>query len=244
MNETRNTESNRVTVWRASFEDISPEIPLLLDVLSADERLKATRFLVAERARQFVISRALLRLLCARYLHTSPEKLSFVTGEFGKPFVAGAPDFNFNISHSSGFACFAFSMANRVGIDVEKIRPLSHEWSTASRVLTVRELGEYARLEEEERQRAFYRVWVLKESYLKGCGRGLSRPTSEVEVSVDLASPPSLRHVAGEPHAPRRWTLCDLPIAEGYAAGLAVEGYDWTVRLGVLTSCDDSLGIQ
>ncbi len=101
--------------------------------------------------------------------------------EYNRPFIDGAIDFN--ISHSGNYVVCAINMVGRVGIDVERMKPLhieefkdcmtDEEWRAIQ--------GSPNHLEK------FYDLWTLKESVVKGDGRGMSLPLPEVRVEGEIA---------------------------------------------------------
>ena len=105
------------------------------------------------------------RALLAQLVDPMPE---IALTERGKPyFVTG--ELHFSISHTKNHVFCAVSYRN-IGIDAESCnRPVRE--SLAKKVLSP---SEYARWEQSsDRQGAFLRLWVLKESYAKLTGRGL-----------------------------------------------------------------------
>ena len=87
----------------------------------------------------------------------------------GKPFLASATDIYFNLSHSGKYAVCAVS-GRPVGVDVEEIR--SYEEDVA-RLCFLRKERDWAG-REEDLDKAFYRLWTRKESYMKCLGQGFS----------------------------------------------------------------------
>ena len=81
-------------------------------------------------------------------------------------------DFDFNISHSGDYAVLALS-DGRVGIDVEKIRPV--DFKIAEACFHGKELESF-NFDPDKRPENFYRLWTLKESFIKAVGQGLSYP--------------------------------------------------------------------
>jgi len=75
----------------------------------------------------------------------------------------------------------------------------------------------------EERLAAFYRCWTRKEAYLKGTGTGFSQPSTSFDVSLLPQQAPALLAHRGSPAEMDRWSICDLPVPEGYCAAIAVE---------------------
>lgn len=104
----------------------------------------------------------------------------------GKPYL---PGLHFNLSHSGIWAVCAVS-DGPVGVDLERERPLRRP---VERKLTAAERAQLSMLDPDQRQSAFFDLWVLKEAALKQTGAGLSA-LSRVEVvrSPVSVSPPGL----------------------------------------------------
>ncbi|MBV8819164.1 MAG: 4'-phosphopantetheinyl transferase superfamily protein, partial [Acidobacteriaceae bacterium] len=76
---------------------------------------------------------------------------------------------------------------------------------------------------------AFFRCWTRKEAYIKARGEGLSLPLDQFTVSLVPGAPAALLD-ASAPQEMARWRLHDVTWSAAYAAALAVEGFDWTLR--------------
>lgn len=98
----------------------------------------------------------------------------------GRPWLPGK--FDFNISHSGHYVICAISSIERVGIDVEEIKPVdfcyfqnvmsAHQWAII--------------MEADYPVKEFYRFWTLKESIIKADGRGLFIPLHEIDIKRDI----------------------------------------------------------
>mgnify|MGYP001603000877 FL=1 len=107
------------------------------------------------------------------------KKISYT--EYNRPFIDGTVDFN--ISHSGNYVVCAINTAGRVGVDVDRMKPLhieefkdcmtSEEWRAIQ--------------EAPGHLEKFYELWTLKESVIKGDGRGLSLPLPDVCVEGEIA---------------------------------------------------------
>lgn len=104
-------------------------------------------------------------------------------GAYGKPYFPDAPQAQFSLSHSGGYAALATSSLP-VGVDIQEIRP--ERVMAAVRFLTEAEQAQLTALPQEEEVQAFFRLWTLKESYGKMTGRGLLGANA---FSVDLSGP-------------------------------------------------------
>jgi len=108
----------------------------------------------------------------------SDKSISY--GENGKPYFSNETHFFFNVSHSgSKVMCIASEKEN--GCDVEKIRTFKP--LVANRVCTPLELqwlsGYY---DIKEKERAFIRLWTIKESYMKILGTGFALSPRDIQL--------------------------------------------------------------
>lgn len=164
------TGSTDPLVWlvdTASVDDAN--LTYHADALGASERARYARFARAERRRQFVIGRALLRRMLGRLLTVDPGIVAL--GEragqapelvFPKGMIAG-----FSISHSGRWVACAASRHIRLGIDIERIDPARDVLALAGQVLARDELAHLHRCEPVERHVEFYRLWCGLEARFK-----------------------------------------------------------------------------
>ena len=118
----------------------------------------------------------LLQKVLALY-HMQESKLYL--GEHGKPMVDGL---EFSLSHSGNLVICAVS-DKPVGCDVEKIRKAPK--GVVERYYSDTERVYLSRFLEDEYDREFFRLWTLKESYVKMTGEGLRVPFDAYEVVAD-----------------------------------------------------------
>lgn len=227
-----------VHVWQARLDQFAVRQGQMLELLSADERERAARFHFAKDRRHFIVARALLRTLLARYLNLPPHHLSFSYGPYGKPALAGEGEsralLRFNVSHSHGVALYAVARERDVGVDVEYVRRDMVGESIAERFFSAREVAALRALPAEVQPQAFFNCWTRKEAFIKARGEGLSFPLDRFEVSLDPKEPAALVSVRDDPREASRWSLQALPVEEGYAAALAVEGHAWRLEQRIL----------
>ena len=98
---------------------------------------------------------------------------------FGKPFADGI-SFHFNVSHSGRWCVCALSPRS-VGVDVQIFRDIDR--SVAARFFSPEEALRLEVLSSGEYLREFFRIWSLKESYIKCIGKGLSHPLNSFTVA-------------------------------------------------------------
>jgi 4'-phosphopantetheinyl transferase len=216
--------SGTVDLWRASARaDLVGKFETLLDVC---ERARAQRYHRESDRRRFIAARGLLRYLLGQYLDAEPRTIQLLPGTFGKLGVA-AP-LEFSVTHSHEWIALAFASGARVGIDLQIITPEPNLPLFAKRCLTGRELEVILGLPAEDRARAFYATWALKEAFLKGTGYGLTRPMRAIEIASSPAGRPNLTWVEWDSSAPSSWQLHPLACDPHYAAAIAIEAYAQT----------------
>ncbi len=99
----------------------------------------------------------------------SPYSLSSIAfTEHGKPFIEQGP--NFSISHSNDMVVGVFDNTQKVGVDVEFIRPI--DWKPYKEFLSIEDANQIE--SSEDHMESFFRIWTKKESIVKADGRGMS----------------------------------------------------------------------
>lgn len=113
----------------------------------------------------------LLEYAVSRLYRIGVPELSRDKGKYGKPCFRIHPEVRFNISHSGDLVICAVSDFE-IGIDIQEKSRMNTD-RIAKKVMSSAEHKKY--LESSERQDFFYRVWVMKESYVKWIGDGITR---------------------------------------------------------------------
>ena len=153
-----------VELFAADIRQIAPRAEELVALIDLERQA---------RVRAFGDSRSALLTLAAGLLlyaifGEQAKSAHFERGRRGKPHLADrAP---FNITHAGDFAVLALS-THTVGVDLERFRPI--DWlRIAERFFHPTERAFLAKSREPEKD--FFRIWTLKESYLKAEGTGFS----------------------------------------------------------------------
>ncbi|KSU88604.1 4'-phosphopantetheinyl transferase superfamily protein [Priestia flexa] len=146
--------------------------------LSLAKQKQIKRFFHLEDSYRTAIGELLVRYGLYRKYNVIPKELTFHKNKYGKPFVPEYPDFQYNISHSGEFVVCAVHDKS-VGVDIEKVQSI--DMNIAKGFFTEEEYKEVIK-ESENKITAFYRVWTLKESYIKATGEGMSRPLTSFQI--------------------------------------------------------------
>lgn len=134
-----------------------------------------------------------------------PEAIDMIKqSPTGRPNIR--QDFDFNISHSAQYAVCAFSKKYSIGIDIEKIKPISLEF-----LQSFFNQDEWAELHQNENtQEQFYRLWTKKEAVVKADGRGLNIPLKEIIIRNNQGFVERVK-----------WFLQEIPLDENYMMHVA-----------------------
>lgn len=169
-------------------EGSSLSLELARSWLNEEERARADRFKFAIHRDRFTRGRGMLRHLLAAQLRRSPESLVFATGERGKPHLPGA-DLHFNLSHSEDRAVVALSRIESIGIDIERYDRRVDIDGLSRRCFRASEINRFAKMNDEEKTRAFFWVWTAKEARMKASGEGFHLEPQRIEVGFSDGLP-------------------------------------------------------
>lgn len=150
-----------------------------LEGLPADVRNKAARYRKEADAVRKIVSAVLKRIVACQVNGIGLHRVEFLRDGYGKPSLKEFPDFHFNVSHSHAWVVCVVSAEGPVGIDIEMIGKA--EEGVARMCLTPKELHEWIGQPKEQRDTYFFKLWTLKESYVKATGKGLAENLSSLE---------------------------------------------------------------
>lgn len=149
--------------------------PKIMDTLSPERKQRIARCTQEQARRQ----RLGAGLLLQQVFHNHEVKSGALRlGKYGKPEIEGL---NFNLSHSGNIVACAVSKET-VGCDVEKLREAPPK--IGDRFFCEREKQYLRMLAGQQYDREFFRLWTIKESYLKMTGEGLSFPMRRLEIDL------------------------------------------------------------
>ena len=107
----------------------------------------------------------------------NPQNIKY--GKNGKPEIDGL---HFNISHAENFVICSVS-ENPVGCDIEKIRSIKSGFE--KRFFTQNEVSYLDKFPGEEKLKQFFRLWTMKESYMKFTGDGMKLALNRFEFIIE-----------------------------------------------------------
>lgn len=171
-------------IYAVKISDISEEkLDKLCLSIDSEKRHRIERFINKKDKIRTLIGEILVRSIIIRELNIENEYIKFEKNQYGKPYLLGYPDFNFNISHSEDFVVCAVD-SKPVGIDIEVVKCIEYK-DIAQNFFTEREFNYIVKQKSDIQLSRFYEIWTLKESYMKCLGKGFSIPLKSFSVCMD-----------------------------------------------------------
>lgn len=188
------------------------EYPEILNGLQNSRIQKTMRYRQVKDRKQSLGAGLLLKK-CLEEYDINIEEIRY--GECGKPGVDGIC---FNLSHSHDMVVCVIS-DKIVGCDIEKVGEERN--GIAERFFTINERDYLEQFDSDVKKQEFYRLWTMKESYIKMTGEGTSLALDRVEFEI-----------ADSVNVYRDGKLCDCYIKEyevpGYKMTVCAEDFDFS----------------
>lgn len=155
--------------------------------VSEDRRQRIKRFMFQKDSIMCLLGDVLARYAICRRLKYKNNQLRFALNQYNKPHLDMPANVHYNVSHSGDWVVCVLSN-EKAGIDVEKIKKT--DFDIAKRFFTANEYLSIMSQPSDSRVKHFFRLWTLKESYIKADGRGLSLPLDSfsIDINQDLIS--------------------------------------------------------
>ena len=110
------------------------------------------------------------------------EETPVTKGKMGKPSLAYRPDIHYNLSPADGIAACIVSDCE-CGIDCERVREFRP--NVMKRAFSEKERDMVEKAPDDMKDQLFFRLWTLKEAYVKALGTGISYPMDTAEFGFE-----------------------------------------------------------
>jgi 4'-phosphopantetheinyl transferase len=226
---------DEIHIWLASYDEIADERlhAAYRELLDAAEREQEPRFYFARDRRRYLVTRALVRSVLARYLAIDPKECRFSTNAYGRPDIAntqpGEGGLSFNISHTHSLIVLGVARGRELGVDVENVKAREVSLDIADRYFAPPEVKVLAGRPSHEQQFRFFEYWTFKESYIKARGMGLSLPLDKFSFHYPDDRSVGIAIDAELADDPGRWQFWQFQPAPEYLVAICAE------RVGALT---------
>ena len=181
-------EAQTVHLWWISLDVSEENLQNLISLLSKSEKIKADLFKFPQHQRRYQAVHGILRIILGRYLKIDPTQINFTHSDRGKPYLTddcNSVNLQFNLSHSENRAILGISHDRRIGVDLEKMRPMENAEQLAERFFCASEYALLTQAIPAERDKLFFQLWTAKEAYLKATGEGISGGLNQIEIALN-----------------------------------------------------------
>lgn len=201
-----------VFVWRCRAVPGTRFTLACLAAISGSERSQAASFRRSADSCGYAAAHGILRMALSLCLDISPAEIVLPRRENGKPVLdpSYGMRLGFSVSHSGDWAAVALSGSGETGVDIECVRR-DFDWlPVARKAFSPEENRLLDKTAPDQRTAVFYRLWTLKEAYLKARGKGID----------DLRDAWNIERIL----KPSGWTACELRSDGCAGAAVAICG--------------------
>ena len=155
-------------------------------MLSDDELQRVAKLVTADardQLRRYLMQR---KQLLAQLLDCPPSDIRIPHTPDGKPLLPDFPGVDISLSDSEGWNGLAIHRSGPLGIDLERVRPIS--WEPMLAMISDAEEADAIRraIGEACSTIAFFRCWTAKEAVLKAAGTGMRGDARRVRLPPDV----------------------------------------------------------
>ncbi len=228
----------QIHLWQLSIGD-PPDARHLahaMTLLSDPEKKRCAAFHFERHRAEYAISHAMLRLALSEYAPVKPQDWQFLTGQWGKPEIGG-PALDtplwFNLSHTDGFAACVAGRVRQLGVDVENMNRKACHQELAKRFFAPAEYEYLRNLPPNLQRETFFRIWTLKEAYIKADGKGLSIPLDSFRFRFSAENPAQVILESNAELNPGVWSFFEFQ-----------PGSNYRLSIGAKSPCHDAFQVE
>ena len=216
-----------VYLWFTFVEEIHNKLLLAeyKNLLPEEELERLSRFRFHAHKQRYLVGRALIRTILSRYTGLDPKQVVFSREEHGRPYLLRSwksPLPQFSLSYTDGLVGVALTLESRVGIDVENTSREIDCLAIAESYFSSDEHKELKLLSEPLLKKRFFRLWTLKEAYVKAQGSGLSIPLNEASFHLREKNKEQSKATSMVADDGRHWQFETFKPSEGHRAAFCV----------------------
>lgn len=222
------------------FVDLSASAALLDAQETTEPRLAPSDIIRAERLahdpdrqRLWRAARIATRIVLEAAAGPQLRRVDFIVAAGGRPGLGeGMP--HFSVSHSGEAALVAVSRQAPVGVDLERLRPLSMTADRRKRIVAAAAGSASDAPFDPDRDADVQRAWVRLEAIAKVCGTGIGVLLTEKGV---IGGDRSL----AQDKAHSRLDVVELSVPEPYVAAIAATNLPQEIAVRTFPRCGDEL---
>ena len=156
-------------LWRGKLDQLGSDIEAnLLPMLSSLESEKLQRLKQHNRRKEYILSRALMRMALSRQYEKPLQYWQFSEHPNAAPRLLNPIDSPLFISLSHSADCVMLALSNQaVGLDVERMVRRKETDNIARKVFTAKQQDYLTHLPKNQAIHHFYQLWTHKEALVK-----------------------------------------------------------------------------
>lgn len=179
-------DHNVADIWLLRTDDFDEnEVLQYQAILSRDELITLGGISHNIKYREYITTRAMVRMVLAKYMAAPPKSIEFSANSYGKPYIIYpecSRPLRFSVSHTEGLIVVAVAREVALGIDVEmKGRKPREGWELGG-LFSFAEINRILAQPEDMQSECFLKYWTVKEAFSKAHGLGMAMPFSKVFV--------------------------------------------------------------
>lgn len=199
-------------------------------MLNADERTAMARLMFPYLRREYLLTRVLCRTVLSQYATVPPASWEFSRNAHGRPeiFAPRLPTgLRFNLSNTRGMAACLVTAVADAGIDVEYQNRRSEPAALAEAVLSAPEKAAFWAAPKSLQRDLFFKLWTLKEAYIKARGLGMSLPVQSISFAFSDAGHIAASFLPPIDDAASHWQFAHLQLPDdAYVMSVAIRRQD------------------
>jgi phosphopantetheinyl transferase len=202
-------------VWLAGPLPVSPDARPGGEATSAFER--RVRSIAEDRDR----ARTVLAVAISDLMARPVSRVRVDRDGHGRPYLPGYPAIDVTLSRAAGAVGVGVSRGGRIGVDLERLRPVPRRAERFGRAFSRQEWSTISVAAAPDAE--LLQIWTRKEALLKAIGVGLTVCPREVLGGSELGSDGlELRVRPTVDPLQRRWSIWTFHALAGYVASCAV----------------------
>lgn len=154
-----------------------------------DYRVEKFHALKPEKSKLLSLTAGILLTKALNDAGIDIHSCTFAVTENQKPYIKEYPNICFNLTHSKDYAGCIIGDCD-IGLDLEFHK--EYREAVAKRFFTASE-QDFINFSDNQTQ-AFYRIWTLKESFMKVTGLGMKLPLTDFSVNISQDKEPTVSH--------------------------------------------------
>lgn len=168
-----------IDIWYMPIKVISADtIKYYHSFLSKNEISHCDTFYFSKEKNRYLLTRYMIGKLLYEYTGDINMSLKLEYNPWGRPFIPSAHNLfkiDFNISHNDEYIVCCIVSEGKIGIDIESYSKHRSPF-IAEDFMAGPEIADLKDKSGPEWNKRFIEFWTLKESFIKGVGKGMSIP--------------------------------------------------------------------